>query len=92
MQSSGSWRDGSAVKSTDCFLRVPEFNSQQPHGGSQPSVICIYYICIYTHTHIHIYTHIYTYIHTYTHIHTHTDCGVLKEGIRFPGTGVTEDC
>jgi hypothetical protein len=33
------WRDGSAVKSTDCSSKVPEFNSQQPHGGSQPSVI-----------------------------------------------------
>jgi len=26
------------VKSTDCSSRGPEFNSQQPHGGSQPSV------------------------------------------------------
>jgi hypothetical protein len=34
-----SWRDGSAVKSTDCFSRGPEFKSQQPHGGSQPSVM-----------------------------------------------------
>jgi hypothetical protein len=33
-----SWRDGSAVKSTNCSSRGPEFNSQQPHGGSQPSV------------------------------------------------------
>jgi hypothetical protein len=33
------WRDGTAVKSTDCSSRSPEFNSQQPHGGSQPSVI-----------------------------------------------------
>jgi hypothetical protein len=32
------WRDGSAVKSTDCSFRGPEHNSQQPHGGSQPSV------------------------------------------------------
>jgi hypothetical protein len=32
------WRDGS-VKSTDCFSRDPEFNSQQLRGGSQPSVI-----------------------------------------------------
>jgi hypothetical protein len=32
------WRDGSAVKSTDCSSRGPDFNSQQPHGGSQPSV------------------------------------------------------
>jgi hypothetical protein len=32
------WRDGSAVKSTNCSSRGPEFNSQQPYGGSQPSV------------------------------------------------------
>jgi hypothetical protein len=32
------WRDGSVVKSSDCSFRGPEFNSQQPHGGSQPSV------------------------------------------------------
>ena len=35
----GSWRDGSAVKSIDCSSRGPEFNSQQPHSGSQPSVM-----------------------------------------------------
>jgi hypothetical protein len=33
----GEW--GSVVKSTDCSSRGPEFNSQQPHGGSQPSVM-----------------------------------------------------
>jgi len=33
------WRDGLEVKSTDCSSRGPEFNSQQPHGGSQPSVM-----------------------------------------------------
>jgi len=33
------WRDGSVVKSTDCSPRGPEFKSQQPHGGSQPSVM-----------------------------------------------------
>jgi hypothetical protein len=32
------WRDGSAVKSTDYSSKGPEFKSQQPHGGSQPSV------------------------------------------------------
>ena len=32
-------RDGSAVKSTDCTFRGPEFKSQQPHGVSQPSVM-----------------------------------------------------
>ena len=30
------WRDGSEVKS---IAKGPEFNSQQPHGGSQPSVM-----------------------------------------------------
>jgi len=33
------WRDGSVVKSTDCSSRGLEFKSQQPHGGSQPSVM-----------------------------------------------------
>jgi hypothetical protein len=33
------WRDGSAVTSTDCSSRGPEFSSQQLHGGSQPSVM-----------------------------------------------------
>jgi hypothetical protein len=35
----GGWRDGSAVKGTDCYFKGPVFNSQQPHGGSQPSVM-----------------------------------------------------
>jgi hypothetical protein len=33
------WRDGLAVKSTDYPSKGPEFKSQQPHGGSQPSVM-----------------------------------------------------
>jgi hypothetical protein len=34
------WRDGSAVvKSTDCSSEGPEFKSQQPHGGSQLSIM-----------------------------------------------------
>jgi hypothetical protein len=33
------WRDGSGVKNTDCSSRGSELNSQQPHGGSQPSVM-----------------------------------------------------
>jgi hypothetical protein len=33
------WRDGSVVKSTDCSTEGPEFKSQQPHGGSQPSIM-----------------------------------------------------
>jgi hypothetical protein len=32
-------KTGLAVKNTDCSSRGPEFKSQQPHGGSQPSVI-----------------------------------------------------
>jgi hypothetical protein len=35
----GDWRHGLVVKSTDCSSKGPEFKSQQPHGGSQPSVI-----------------------------------------------------
>jgi hypothetical protein len=35
----GDWRDGSAVKSTECSSRGPQFNFQQPHGSSQPSVM-----------------------------------------------------
>ena len=33
------WRDGSEVKDIDCSSRDPEFNSQHPHGGSQPSIM-----------------------------------------------------
>jgi hypothetical protein len=33
------WQDGSAGKSIDCSSKGPEFKSQQPHGGSQPSVM-----------------------------------------------------
>jgi len=32
-------RDDSELKCTDSSSRGPEFNSQQPHGGSQPSVM-----------------------------------------------------
>jgi hypothetical protein len=35
----GLERWGSAVKSTDCSSRGPEFNSQQPHGGSHSCII-----------------------------------------------------
>jgi hypothetical protein len=35
-----SWRDdGSAVMNTDCSSKGPEFKSQQPHDGSQSSVM-----------------------------------------------------
>ena len=33
------WRDGSAVKSIDYSSEGPKFNSQQPHGSSQLSVM-----------------------------------------------------
>ena len=32
-------RDGSVVKSTDISFKGPEFNSKQPHGGSQSSIL-----------------------------------------------------
>ena len=58
------WRDGSAVKSTDCSSRGPEFNSQQTHGGSQPFVMGsdALFWCVWsarTHTYIHSGTHAY---------------------------------
>ena len=58
----GGWRDGSAVKSIVCSSRGPEFNSQQPHGHSQPSVmrsdvssdtpllVCLKTATVYSHT------------------------------------------
>jgi hypothetical protein len=48
---SEGWRDGSAVKSTGCSSRGPEFNSQQSHGGSQPFVMgCLKTATVYPHT------------------------------------------
>jgi hypothetical protein len=35
----GGWRDGSAVKNTDCSSKGLEFNSQQPHSGSLSSLM-----------------------------------------------------
>jgi hypothetical protein len=32
------FREGSTVKKSGCSSRGPEFNLQQPQGGSQPSV------------------------------------------------------
>jgi hypothetical protein len=37
-KSNKGWRDGSVVKSANCSSEGPKFKSQQPHGGSQPSV------------------------------------------------------
>jgi hypothetical protein len=34
----GGWQDGSVVKSADYSSEGPEFKSQQPHGGSQPTI------------------------------------------------------
>jgi hypothetical protein len=45
------WRDGSAVKSTDCSSEGLEFKSQQPHGGSQPPVMrsdALFWCCLKT--------------------------------------------
>jgi hypothetical protein len=33
------WRDGSAIKSTNCSSEGPEFKSQQPLGSLQPSIM-----------------------------------------------------
>jgi hypothetical protein len=33
------WRDSSAVKNIGCSSRRPKFNSQQPHGSSQPFIM-----------------------------------------------------
>jgi hypothetical protein len=38
-RNSSSWRDASAVQSTSCSSRSPEFSSQKPHGCSEPSVM-----------------------------------------------------
>jgi len=62
----GNWRDSSVVKSTDCSSRGPEFKSQQPHGGSQPSVMgsdALFWFVWGQLQCIHINTYIYTYIH-----------------------------
>ena len=32
------WRDGSAVNNSYCSCKEPRFESQHPHGSSQPSV------------------------------------------------------
>jgi hypothetical protein len=35
----GAWRNGSEVESSGCSSRGPEFNSQQLHDGSYPSIM-----------------------------------------------------
>jgi hypothetical protein len=45
------WRDSLGAKSTDCSSRGPEFNAQQPLGGSQPSVMgfdALFLVCLKT--------------------------------------------
>jgi hypothetical protein len=52
-QRQGGRRDGSVIKSTDCSSEGPEFKSQQPHGGSQPSVMrsdALLLVCLKTAT------------------------------------------
>jgi hypothetical protein len=51
------WRDGSAVKSTVFSSKGPEFNFQQLHSGSQPSVMrsdalfwCLKTVTVYSYT------------------------------------------
>jgi hypothetical protein len=34
----GGWRDGLALKSTNCTFEGPEFKPQQPHGGLPPPI------------------------------------------------------
>jgi hypothetical protein len=58
------WRDGS-VKSTGCSSRGPEFNSQHPHGGLQPSIMGS--DALFWHAGAHAGR-----AHTHTHTHTHT--------------------
>ena len=73
------------VKSAGCSCKEPRFNSQHPHGGSQPSITpapgdlmlssglcghCMHmYLSIYTVTYTHTHTHTYIYTHTETHIY-----------------------
>ena len=38
----GVWWDGSVGKSTDCSSKGPEFKSQQPHGGSDAFLWCVW--------------------------------------------------
>jgi hypothetical protein len=65
----------------NCSSRGPEFNSQQPCGGSQPSVMgCDALFCVSEDSYsVLIYiNHTHTDTHTQTHTHTHTH---LKEQI-----------
>ena len=43
----GGWRDGSTVKSTDCFSRGPEFKSQQSYDLMPSSGLCLKTATVY---------------------------------------------
>jgi hypothetical protein len=50
IKNSVGWRDGSAVRALAAYSsRGPEFSSQQPHGGSQPSVMrsSVLFCCVW---------------------------------------------
>jgi hypothetical protein len=49
------WRDDSGVKSTGCSSRGSEFNSQQPHGCSEPSIVKSW--ALFWHAGVHADTH-----------------------------------
>ena len=50
LHASGELERGLVVKSTGCSSRGPAFNSQQPYGGSQPSVMRSDLVCLKTAT------------------------------------------
>ena len=57
-------RDGSVVKSTNYSSEGPEFKSQQPHGGSWPSIMRSDILFWYLKT-VTVYLYIYIYIYIY---------------------------
>jgi len=94
------WWDGSGVKSTDCSSRGPEFSSQQPHGGSQPSVMgsdAFFWpadIDVAGHLDIHVagHSYIWWFLKYFAFICVCTTfvpgaCRKSEAGVRFPGTG-----
>ena len=47
----GAWRDGPGLDSTVSSSRGPGFNSEQPHGGSQPFIMrCPLLMCRHTYS------------------------------------------
>lgn len=52
---SSAWRDGPAVKSSNCSSKGPKYESQQPHAACEPSVMGddVLFWCVWRHcTHI----------------------------------------